>query len=259
MGSLAIPMPISGTPPYAVPMGRVSAGESYNNIVSSAGTTQGPATVSLIKTSGLYTFNRWIDLALDLREYNAVQFSAADITWKASTQTTIDMWTTSSYNALGFIGQRESVRGTTYSFVTNYPETYQYFAAAGPVYTSFVHTSALVSGTTYQFDFGGSGLTYLNSVHNKTYNPGYAFMSMVAKGQAEDVTPDNAPATGGYNSSWSTEQPTFNGTFSSPIKINIGDVWKDVIGVQINQSGSAWKYAQDVNINVGDDWKEVVN
>lgn len=40
------------------------------------------------------------------------------------------------------------------------------------------------------------------------------------------------------------------------IKINIGDVWKDVSEIKIN-IGDSWKVVTEVWINIGDVWKRV--
>lgn len=39
-------------------------------------------------------------------------------------------------------------------------------------------------------------------------------------------------------------------------KINIGDVWKELAGIQIN-IGDAWKAVAGIQINIGDDWKAI--
>lgn len=40
------------------------------------------------------------------------------------------------------------------------------------------------------------------------------------------------------------------------MKVNIGDVWKDVTEIKINV-GDTWKNVTDVWINIGDVWKKV--
>jgi len=42
-----------------------------------------------------------------------------------------------------------------------------------------------------------------------------------------------------------------------PLKINIGDSWKDVKAVKIN-IGDTWKDVKSMKINIGDTWKDVV-
>jgi hypothetical protein len=39
------------------------------------------------------------------------------------------------------------------------------------------------------------------------------------------------------------------------MKINIGDTWKEVIGIKIN-IGDVWKEVSDMSINIGDVWKD---
>jgi len=41
------------------------------------------------------------------------------------------------------------------------------------------------------------------------------------------------------------------------VKINIGDVFKDYVGMQIN-IGDVWKTVAGVSINIGDTWKTVL-
>lgn len=55
-----------------------------------------------------------------------------------------------------------------------------------------------------------------------------------------------------------TYDPKLTVTYSSslPIKINIGDVWKDGAAAKIN-IGDVWKDVASVQINVGDTWKNV--
>lgn len=257
MGALAITLASTDAPPFFRPIGRApSGGEAYSTIISSAGNTTGVPSVSLLVTGGLYTFNKWIDVAIDLREYALVDFATANITSTPLNSGAINMWSTSSYNSVGIINQRESVRGVNYDTDVDYRETYQSMAAGTDLFTDFPHSSLIVAGVAHQFNFTAAGLSYLNSVATKAYNPGYAYMSMVAGGQAANATPDLGTSTGGYHSFWATS-PVFNATFTSPIKVNVGDVWRDVIGVQINQTGSAWRYGTDIKVNVGDAWKDI--
>jgi len=45
-------------------------------------------------------------------------------------------------------------------------------------------------------------------------------------------------------------------TYSVPVKVNISDVWRDVVDIQIN-IGDSWRTLSSLNINIGDVWKVV--
>lgn len=45
-------------------------------------------------------------------------------------------------------------------------------------------------------------------------------------------------------------------TYEYPLKVNIGDVWKDVIDAQVN-IGDSWKSISELQVNISDVWKVV--
>jgi hypothetical protein len=44
---------------------------------------------------------------------------------------------------------------------------------------------------------------------------------------------------------------------SGHVKVNIGDVWKDIESIQIN-IGDSWKTLAELKINIGDVWKDII-
>jgi len=54
-----------------------------------------------------------------------------------------------------------------------------------------------------------------------------------------------------------SNHPQLTVTYEYPIKVNIGDSWKDVADIKVN-IGDSWKTLADLKINIGDAWKAVL-
>ena len=102
-----------------------------------------------------------------------------------------------------------------------------------------------------------TGLAYLNSVKNKTYNPHYAYLSMIFGGQSDNVAPTNSTLSGTSISFDFDATTTVTLMFTTPVQINVGGTWKEVTGIEQSIS-NAWKDVQSVKLNIGDSWKTVV-
>jgi hypothetical protein len=241
--------------------------ETYAQITAGVGTHSGFASlptqphVYLIKSNGdQYSHSKLGLISLDLRELAMVSFTAASITARINdvNYTAGDaMWQgVSDYDSVVVSGTNEDVIGVNWSQSVNYREICQGFGVIGD-YSNRIGMGSFTAGVNSTWTLDASGLAYLNSVANKTYNPGYAFLSLVFGGQSSGVAPTvtNARrqdisldwATAGYVSL----------TFTSNIKINVGDVWKDVVSIEVNRTGTTWDYVVDLDLNVGDVWKDM--
>jgi len=86
-------------------------------------------------------------------------------------------------------------------------------------------------------------------------------LGIALRGDVTNTEPSNWYATGfkaTFRDGNSASQPRLQVTYEYPIKINIGDSWKDVNEIYIN-IGDSWKSVTDLNINVLDVWKDTAN
>lgn len=269
MGSVII-TPTAGAvaPDFAQSGARfVPAQETYATITSNLGNVSGSPSIPgqphvyLIKATGdAYSHSKVTSIGLDLRDYAMVTFSAGSIAIRVdSTNYAIGdlLWGgVSSRDSVVVSGMNEDVMGVNWSTTVNYLEICQGFGAIGDYSNRNLITTMPVGGTS-TFTLNSAGISYLNTVNTKTYNPGYAYFSLIWGGQSDGVAPTTANARSQYVSWDFATLCTVTLTFTSSIQINVGDTWREVIGVQINQSGSSWVYATELNINVGDTWKDI--
>ena len=98
----------------------------------------------------------------------------------------------------------------------------------------------------------GSGSTYnMNGDYDAPYNTWSYFVDSTSDiVKTTDVFPR-------FNATSISIQATYTVTAGIPIKINIGDTWKDVDAVKIN-IGDSWKTVVGIQQNIGDTWKTVL-
>ena len=146
--------------------------------------------------------------------------------------------------------------GTTFSYTVDYKEINEGFGVHGD-FSDRKLFSTLTAAGNFTWIMNATGLAYLNTVKNKTYNPGYAFLSMIFGGQSSGVAPTNA-VLNNQDVSFDFDTTTvITLTFTAPVTINVGDTWKEVTGIQQSISNN-WKYVQSIKLNIGDTWRTVV-
>lgn len=242
--------------------------ESWASIISSAGTSIGGSyggEVKLYFRDGFFIYNSWLDIVFNLQEFAMLpEITAASLSIRRYTteETDGNVFPTDNAAGIALVGQRETVRGVGAS-VANYAEIYQ--GVSSGELANRIPWSTLLAGPsneTFTFTLNAAGLAYLNSVHSKSDLPGYAIFGVVQGGVVDGAAPT---APGPYEYGWQAQISnasfvTISLTYSSgdTIRINVGDTWKDVCGIYLNQTGAAWQAVTDLNLNVADTWKDKV-
>jgi hypothetical protein len=207
------------------------------------------------------------DLVYDLRHLGLLpQISSATITFwtNGNSDTDGNLWPTDNAGGIALFGQRDSVRGTGKSAANHY-EIY-YWSASNPgveLANRIPWSNLTYTGSNFQrtFTLNSTGLAYLNSVWSNTYNPGWLFLGIDFGGVVDGVNPTLPSGEWGWQKAIRTlTQPvlTLNWDSGDSMRINIGDSWKDVVGIQINRDGANWDQVLDLDINIADSWKDKV-
>jgi hypothetical protein len=110
------------------------------------------------------------------------------------------------------------------------------------------------------FTLNQAGLDYLDTVFDKANYPGNAYFGLAVVGDVRDVEPGGVGGSLNYSfkhvNDGSPFHPKFNMEYIEfpEVYINIGDSWKEVLGMEIN-IGDSWKAVSDIEINIGDSWE----
>jgi hypothetical protein len=240
--------------PYATMLSAAGNGWGYAD-------TPGQPHIYLVGGTSLgYNYLKSLYICLDLRGYNVVNFSSATFRFNVNIcdyAAHLLPWEgASTYDSVVMSGMNEDVKGATFSQTTDYKEINEGFGVHGDFSDRKLFSTLNATGN-FTWTMNATGLAYLNTVKNKTYNPGYAFLSMIFGGQSSGVAPTNA-TTSSQDVSFDFDTTTVvTLTFTAPVQINVGDTWKEVIGIQQSIS-NAWKYTRLMELNIGDIWKTIV-
>lgn len=241
---------------------------SWSSITTGAGTGNGYESLTsqphlyISGYNNLFSHVKYPTIALDLRGYRMVKFTAASVTLRIYDHTDIDpsllFWEdASTYDDVVISGMDERFKYDHFSTDLDHTAVGYGFGVLGD-YSNRIALNSLTDGLSQTWTINAAGLAYLNTVHDKTVYDGYAYLSVLFGGMSSGVTPTySGSRTQRVNFDFAADT-SISLTFDAPIQINVGDVWKEVVGVYINQTGSTWAYASDVNINVGDVWKDTV-
>ena len=214
-------------------------------------------------TIGNIKSNSAINIGINLTDYDLVTFTGATLEWECENSvTSTTLFATDAANGIALVGQRESVRGQNLN-VTDYTEIMN-AAVAGTEYATRIPWSGLpgAGGGTETWTFNANGVAYLNSVHNKAYNAGYAYLGLCWGGIVDGLTPlsDGVNRTQRVDPKDNNNDMTLTLTYThsaQPVQINIGDYLRVATGAKINIS-NAWKEVVEIKINIGDAWKDVI-
>lgn len=241
---------------YVVP----GSAESWASVIAANGTNGGTPLVNysyVDSTPGPqgFTSHRFADFVFDLSEYNLVTFTSAIVVLGVSliSMSFGNQFSTDAAGGLALIRADETQRGNSFA-ITNYQALIDGAAAHGEMANRFDYTE--VSHQSALFTLNATGLTYLNSVKSKSDMLNHAGFGVCFGGIVDSDTPTPPDAQGVMQYQLSSCALSLNWTSPSPVQINVGDVWKDAVGMQINQTGSAWQAVEDIDINVGDVWKD---
>ena len=245
------------TPPYSRFLLRTEfVGQSYNTITSRSSALY-YFNKGLLQTTGTDTWDwsTYTDIAIDLREYLLLMPGLTGallyFTGCSYSQGSGKTWFPTTLN---ISGQRETTRSTALA-LSNYGEIYN-GAFGGTAYSSDMNLTDF-SGNII-FTLNTAGLDYLKSVGTKTYNPGYAFLSLLFGNQITN-TPPSTPLSA------AAEQYSFTGAYLfmyyddafPAVGINYGPSgFQTILGGKINVSNS-WKTISEIKINVGDSWEDI--
>lgn len=271
--------PISGgsTPSYVAHDGRgvSGSGETWSTLLNGAGTSGSGSFggVASIWNTEAYTsygyFNGLYgtDLVIDYRDYMHLNVTAAyfEIVCVANLATPLVYpWTTDTLNGFSWTLQDETTRGINWQAGTTWQECID-GAVGGTQITTLVPFSSLpTSYTATQWHFNSAGLAYLNSIRSKTYNPGYLFATGQWGGVIYNVEPlfPYPPSKLATSMHLYVQDPkqinlvlTYSGS-NPTIGVPIGSTQKAVSGMKVNIS-NVWKDVVESKVQVGGAWKDV--
>ena len=220
---------------------------------TSATSTRVSANVNIAGENASIEFT---DIVFDMSLLGLVTITDARFYFKTGYSIHSGLWGTPLYDNLALVSQRETVRSSAPDG-TNYLEIYD-GAINGTEYgNNRLSISGLAAATEYSFTLNAAGVAYLNTVLTKANIQKYAIFGITMGGVVDGVNPE--PLTyGSYNDVSLSDDMYFqlDYTATSGCAVNIADVWKDIVGAQINTTGAAWKAVSDIQTNVGDDWKD---
>jgi hypothetical protein len=122
---------------------------------------------------------------------------------------------------------------------------------SGGVWKSVSVDISITEGTDYWVACGCTDTTTTTSTDYDDASGSYAFLST----GTTSLPATWSSSTNGTNICWAFYAVWTAGAPPTPgIKINIGDVWKDVTAVQVN-IGDVWKTVTKGEVNIGDVWK----
>ena len=267
MPTITMPLTIGAATNYARTTSNFSTidGDVWTNrvpglisasLVSSTSLTR----VDIRANANIYNLNSSIevaDIVFDMSLLGLVTITDARLYFTTSTASIkTGVWGTVPRDSITLVSQKETVRSSA-------PDGDNYLAIYDGAIngTELVNTRLSLSGmspsTRYHFELNAAGVAYLNTVLTKANLEVYALFGIVYGGMVDAVDP--SPLSAGVDNLITLVDDIYfelDYTVATGCSINIADVWKDIIGAQLNVTGAAWKAVSDIKINVGDDWKD---
>ena len=224
--------------------------------LSTSGSTTRTDVSANVNIADENTTIEFTDIVFDMSLLGLVTITAARFYFTTGYVLHSGLWGTPLYDNLALVSQLETTR-------SNAPDGDNYLAIYdgainGTEYgNNRLSLSGMSAATAYSFTLNAAGVAYLNTILTKANLQKYAIFGITMGGVVDGVNPE--PLTyGSYNDVSLSDDMYFelDYTTASGCAVNIADVWKDIVGAQINTTGAAWKAVSDIQTNVGEDWKD---
>lgn len=230
---------------------------SYISIINGGGNLTASPSVYLDghnTSTGLYVLCHYLDMVWDFRSLRFANFTAATVHLTISNWYPGNNYPSDAAGGFALVGQDDATRVSQHSNHSNFRRIYNGSQFSNPEFAPRINYSAIGgSGSTLNYTLNSYGLAYLNSVATKSALTGYCCLGLIFGGIVDGTAHNWVSGTnhqGAYFNAGSIDL-----IFESKVKVNVGNVWKDVTEVEVNV-GDSWKTVADLKTNIGDSWKD---